>query len=121
MQKALFAAGALAGFGAVAMASLAAHGLSRVSAPGLVMVHTAIQIEAWHALALLATALWLPRGGNWARAAGLCFAAGTLIFCATVYALGLGLSAIAWPAPIGGTLLLAGWALLVVAALRGPT
>ena len=118
MQKALFAAGAFAGLTAVALASLAAHGLASLPPSGLALVHTATQILAWHAFALLGAALWLPRGGRITQAAGLCFAAGTAIFCTTVVTLGLGISAIAWPAPIGGTLLLAGWALLLVAAFR---
>ncbi len=119
MQRTLFGLGAFFGFSAVAMASLAAHGLAGVAAARVAMVQSALQMQGWHALALLGTALWLPRGGRLTAAAGLCFATGVGIFCVTVYGLGFGLWATAWPAPIGGTLLLAGWALLLAGAWRG--
>jgi uncharacterized membrane protein YgdD (TMEM256/DUF423 family) len=119
MQRILFALGALAGLSAVAMASAAAHALNGLPAASLEMIRTALQVHGWHALALLACALWLPRGGRWTVAAGICFAVGLLVFCGAVYGLGLGWWHVKLAAPLGGTTLLAGWALLVVAGLRG--
>ena len=110
--------GALAGLLAVAMAALAAHGLDAIGPVRLGMVRAGLQMQGWHALALLACGLWAPRGGWLADAAGAAFVAGLVLFCGGVYGLALG----GWPvgmlAPIGGTLLMAGWLLLAVSAIR---
>lgn len=116
MQRVWIGIGGLAGFGAVAMAAFAAHG---VSDPGAArIVASGVQMQGWHALALLGTGLWAPRGGRLADAAGLCFALGLLLFCAAVYAHGL--TGVSWGmvAPIGGTLLMIGWLALAASALR---
>ena len=64
MQRLWIALGALAGLTAVAMAALAAHGLEASDPAALQMVRNAIQMQGWHALALLACGLWAPRGGR---------------------------------------------------------
>jgi uncharacterized membrane protein YgdD (TMEM256/DUF423 family) len=117
MQRTWIALGALAGFTAVAMAALAAHGLEDLPPPALQMLRNAMQMQGWHALALLACGLWAPRGGRLADAAGAAFAAGTVLFCGAIYALVLMQLHLAMVAPIGGTLLLLGWLLLGVSAL----
>src|SRR5262249_10188754 len=113
------ALGSLAGLTAVAMAAAAAHGLpERLDSPALQMVRNPVQMQGWHALALVATGLWAERGGWFAQLAGIAFAVGLLLFCGAVYSLaltGLRLPALA---PAGGTLLMVGWALLGLSALR---
>jgi uncharacterized membrane protein YgdD (TMEM256/DUF423 family) len=110
--------GALAGLGAVAMAAAASHALTaRLGAGELAGVRSAVQMQGWHALALIFCGLWIPRGGILALAAAGCFAAGLVLFCAGVYGpalLGLHLPMIA---PLGGTILMLGWALLTASAL----
>jgi uncharacterized membrane protein YgdD (TMEM256/DUF423 family) len=81
------------------------------------MVRDAIQMQGWHALALLACGLWADRGGRLADWAGAAFAAGLVVFCGAVYALALGGMRLPMVAPIGGTLLMLGWALLAASAL----
>jgi len=75
-------------------------------------------IFAWVvALALVLAGVWAARGGRLALCAGAAFGLGVLLFCGDVYALafaGLHLSV----APAGGILLMAGWLLLGVSALR---
>ena len=110
--------GALAGLGAVAMSAFAAHGLAWLEPKALHMVESAAQMQGWHALALLATGVWAPRGGRWGDAAGFAFTAGIVLFCGSVYALALKGIAAGGVAPAGGTLLMIGWALLGVSALR---
>ncbi len=103
------ALGALYGLTAVAMAAAAAHLF-----PGSQMLRDAVQMQGWHALALVACGLRARRLARWAGAA---FAAGTLLFCGDIYALvfaGVQLSV----APVGGFLLMGGWALLGLSALR---
>jgi uncharacterized membrane protein YgdD (TMEM256/DUF423 family) len=76
-----------------------------------------VRLQMWHALALLAlAALRLPRGNG---AVASCWIAGTLIFAGTLYAMTLGgprwLGAVT---PLGGVLLILGWAILGVVAWR---
>lgn len=110
--------GALAGLLAVALAALAAHGLASIGPLRLEMLRNALQMQGWHALALLFCGLWAPRGGRLADAAGAVFSLGLLLFCGAVYALAIGGVSLGILAPIGGTLLMLGWALLLVSAVR---
>ena len=110
--------GALAGLGTVAMAAAANHALTGRLDPGaLASVRSAVEIQGWHALALLFVGLWIPRGGLAAHAAGACFAAGLILFCAGVYANALGGIRLPLVAPAGGTILMLGWALLAASTL----
>lgn len=117
MQRLWVGAGALAGLGAVAMAAFAAHGLQDYDPAAREMVAQAVQMQGWHALALLATGLWARRGGRLADLAGAAFVLGLLAFCGAVYALALGGVHAGPLAPVGGTLLMLGWALLGASAL----
>jgi uncharacterized membrane protein YgdD (TMEM256/DUF423 family) len=82
------------------------------------MLRNALQMQGWHALALLFAGLWAARGGIAAHLAGAAFVAGVLLFCGAVYLLALfGIRAPA-VAPIGGTLLMLGWLLLAISAWR---
>jgi uncharacterized membrane protein YgdD (TMEM256/DUF423 family) len=108
--------GALAGLLAVAMAAATAHATSDDAARQ--MAHSAVEMQAWHALALLGTGLWVPRGGRLADVAGAAFALGLLAFCGAVYALALAGVHAGPVAPAGGVLLMLGWALLGVSAIR---
>jgi uncharacterized membrane protein YgdD (TMEM256/DUF423 family) len=111
-------AGALAGFSAVAMAAFAAHGLGALDPAAQAMVRDAVQMQGWHALALLACGLWAGRGGRLADAAGAAFVVGLLAFCAGVYSLALGGVRLPDVAPVGGTLLMLGWLLLFASVWR---
>jgi len=114
-------AGALVGFGAVAMAAFAAHGLGSLDAARQTMVRDGVQMQGWHALALLFCGLWADRGGRLADAAGAAFLIGVLAFCGGVYSLALYGVRLPDVAPIGGTLLMLGWLLLFASAWRrGP-
>ena len=122
MQRTWIGLGALAGLGAVAMAAVAAHVLpADADTHTAEILRSAIQMQGWHALALLACGLWAGRAGRLAarlaNCAGAAFAAGLLLFCGTLYALALGGIHLPMIAPIGGTLLMLGWALLAASAL----
>ena len=110
--------GALAGLGGVAMAAVAAHGLSGLDPAALRAVNSGVQMQGWHAPALVLAGVWARRGGVFAHLAGASFALGILLFCGAVYSLGLG--GLSWGAvaPTGGVLLMLGWAMLGVSALR---
>jgi uncharacterized membrane protein YgdD (TMEM256/DUF423 family) len=116
MQRIWIGLGSLFGCTAVAMAAYAAHGITDPAAARIVA--SGVQMQGWHALALLATGLWIPRAGRLAIAAGGAFALGTILFCGAVYSLAL--AGVSWGilAPTGGILLMIGWLLLGASALR---
>ena len=116
MQRIWIGLASLAGFGAVAMAAFAAHGIDDPTA--LRIVGSGVQMQGWHALALFATALWAPRGGWLAHAAAAAFAVGLVLFCGAVYSLALAHLSWGLLAPTGGILLMVGWLLLGASALR---
>lgn len=121
MERVWIGLGALYGLLAVGFSALAAHLLAgRLDAAAAALVATGLRIQGWHALALLGCGLWTPRGGRLAHAAGAAFALGTLMFCGALYALALGGGLVAGAAPMGGTMLMAGWLLLGLSALRRP-
>lgn len=113
------ALGGLAGLLAVAAAAGAAHALpGRLDEAGLRAVDRAVQMQGWHALALVGVGAWGARGGRLAHLAGACFALGTVLFCGGVYASVLGGPRLGPVAPLGGTVLMLGWLLLGASALR---
>ena len=120
MQRSWIALGSLAGLLAVAMAAVAAHALAGLGPARLRMVESAIQMQGWHALALVGCGLWAPRGGRLADLAGAAFLTGLILFCGAVYALGLANVGLGILAPTGGILLMLGWLLLGISALRAP-
>ncbi len=116
------ALGALNGFLGVGLGALGAHGLATVlDAQQAAWFHKATYYQELHALALLATGLWLRQepGRRLLHWAGAAFALGVLWFCGGLYILALG-GARGWGlvVPFGGVAFLLGWGLLAVAALR---
>ena len=118
MTRLWLACGGLVGLTAVAMAAFAAHGLPKEMDPAAVeSVRSGVQMQGWHALALLATGLWAARGGWLADLAGVAFLLGVLLFCGGVYSTALADGAFGRAAPVGGSLLMLGWFLLTLSAL----
>jgi uncharacterized membrane protein YgdD (TMEM256/DUF423 family) len=117
MQRTWITLGALAGLITVVMAALAAHSLSGLDPAALAMVRSGIEMQGWHAFALLACGLWAPRGGKLANLAGAAFAIGIVLFCGALYALALADVRLTMLVPAGGFLLMAGWLLLGLSAL----
>lgn len=122
MDKTFAALGAISGLLAVTLGALGAHALAdRLAADRLALFETAARYQMYHALALWAAAWATTRySGAAALWAGWLFAAGTVVFCGTIYALALGaprwLGAVT---PVGGLAFMAGWAALLVAVARG--
>lgn len=110
--------GALAGLGAVALSAWDAHGLGWLSPAARHIVEQGLTMQGWHAPVLVAVGIWGARGGGAARLAGAAFALGLIAFCGAVYARGLAGVSLGPVAPVGGVLLMAGWALLAVSAVR---
>jgi uncharacterized membrane protein YgdD (TMEM256/DUF423 family) len=122
MARTFFVIGALSAFLAVAAGAFGAHALeARLAADRLETFQLAARYQMYHALALLAVGWACTRWpGGATTSAGWLFVAGTVVFCGTVYALGLGgprwLGAIT---PLGGLSFLGGWLALAWAALAG--
>ncbi|MBK6898536.1 MAG: DUF423 domain-containing protein [bacterium] len=116
-------AGAVSGLIAVALGAFAAHGLKSKLAPEMLAVfETGARYQMYHAFALLAAAWAAGQGAAaspaFARAAGWCFLAGTLLFSGSLYALALtGLRKLGIVTPFGGVFFLAGWGLLAFSFL----
>jgi uncharacterized membrane protein YgdD (TMEM256/DUF423 family) len=114
-------AGAAYGFVGVAFGAFGAHALrTRLTPEMLAVWRTAVEYQFWHALVLVAAGLLaLARPGFLLTAAAWCFAIGVLLFSGSLYALSLsGVRVLGAVTPFGGLLLLAGWALLAVHAVR---
>jgi uncharacterized membrane protein YgdD (TMEM256/DUF423 family) len=121
--KSFIALGAVLAFVAVAAGAFGAHALAtRLTPDRLAVYETAARYQMYHALAIVAVGL---AAFHWSStllsAAGWAFAMGVLVFCGTLYAIAFGaprwLGAVT---PLGGLAFLAGWALLVAAALSDP-
>lgn len=122
VDRAFACLGALSGFLAVGAGAFGAHALRERLAPDLLAVfETAARYQMYHALALLgaagAAARWPGPLPVWA---GWLFAAGTVVFSGSLYALALtGARWLGAVTPLGGLALLAGWVCLALAPTRG--
>jgi hypothetical protein len=114
MERLWLGLGALFGLGAVAMSAFVAHGTGALPAASVQALRDAVQMQGWHALVLVALGLWGRRAGL----AGAAFAIGTLMFCGAVYAQRLAGMHLPQLAPVGGFVLMGGWLLLALRALR---
>lgn len=122
MDRTFLLIGAVLGFLGVAFGAFGAHALrSRLSADMLAVFETAVRYQMYHVFAILIVAAAIGHLGN-ARMlviAGWCFTAGVVLFSGSLYALALtGTSVLGAITPFGGLFLLAGWAFLVIFALR---
>jgi uncharacterized membrane protein YgdD (TMEM256/DUF423 family) len=122
MARVFLVLAAASGFVAVAAGAFGAHALKTRLAPDLLAVFdTAVRYQMFHVVGLVVAAWLLARGATAAAlVSGWCFAAGTLIFSGSLYALALtGARWLGAITPVGGALFLAGWLLLAWAAWRG--
>jgi uncharacterized membrane protein YgdD (TMEM256/DUF423 family) len=110
-------AGALLAAAGVAMGAFGAHALRDTLGPNKIATwNTAVQYQMWHAVALVAlAAVAMPRLGLPAAL----LVAGTILFSGSLYALALtGARWLGPVTPLGGLLMIAGWAVLAWRAVR---
>ncbi|HEY9035753.1 MAG TPA: DUF423 domain-containing protein [Pseudomonadales bacterium] len=114
---------AISGFIAVALGAFGAHALkTRLPADMLAIYHTAVQYQFWHTAALLAVGLLILHFPQQVllKYSGWAFVIGMVIFSGSLYVLALtGTRWLGAITPIGGVALVVGWALLLVAMLKG--
>ena len=116
----------VAGFTAVALGAFGSHGLrgyladAANGAKRLEWWSTASHYHLTHALAI-GLAAWLVHraGGGAGVVAGWCFVAGIVLFSGSLYAMTLtGVTRLGAITPVGGLLLLGGWAAVIIAAAK---
>ena len=126
MERVLLLLAGAYGFLGVALGAFGAHGLRPVferaadAAKRVEWWHTATQYHLIHALAIALAAWMLGRTQSTAATiAGFAFAGGVLLFSGTLYAMAVtGIRWLGAITPIGGVMLLIGWAAFIVAALK---
>jgi uncharacterized membrane protein YgdD (TMEM256/DUF423 family) len=121
MSRLWLCLGALSGLLSVAAGAFGAHALKqRLSTDMLQVFETAARYEMYHALALLAVGLLSARSpSRLLDLAGWAFTGGVILFSGSLYALALtGARSLGAITPLGGLLLLGGWAALLAAAWR---
>jgi len=126
MKRPVITAAALLGLSAVLLGAFGAHGLKGVLTPEqLGSFETGVRYQVYHALALLGVAAWSPANVKLVKVIFTCFLAGTLLFSGSIYLLAcrdlLGAVKLAWLGPItplGGLLLVTGWAAMAIAGWK---
>ena len=126
MKRPVITAAALLGLSAVLLGAFGAHGLKGVLTPEqLGSFETGVRYQIYHALALLGLAALFPVNVKLVKVIFTCFLAGTLLFSGSIYLLAcrdlLGGVKVAWLGPLtplGGLLLVIGWAAIAIAGLK---
>ncbi len=137
MQKKLLLFGSASMAIAVILGALGAHKLQQLSSEGLVTTEqlrsfeTGVRYQIYHALALIIIASLLKQYLNrrLMKASAIAFIIGTLLFSGSIYLLATksvlgieGWSKVLGPiTPVGGLLLITGWVLFFVAALKSTS
>lgn len=116
---------AIFGLTAVVLGALGAHALKgEIEAGSLASFETAVRYQAWHALALLGLAALrsqrqIPRAISWL------WGSGVILFSGSIYGLSLdNLADAQWSflgpiTPLGGLLMIIGWAWLLWVSFQG--
>lgn len=121
MSRTFTISGALSAFLAVLAGAFGAHVLrSRLPTDMLAAFETGARYHLYHSLALFVVAwAWSQWPKPLVRVSGWLFLAGTVVFSGSLYILAL--TGVTWwgaVTPVGGVLLLAGWATLALGILR---
>ncbi|TZF84009.1 DUF423 domain-containing protein [Pedobacter sp. BS3] len=126
MKTRIIITAALTGMLAVIFGAFGAHALrDRLSVDELEIWKTAVSYQFYHTIALLFLALANGLKQDLVNKIYGCFIVGMLFFCGSLYLLStrslthIGFSHIIGPiTPIGGLLFIAGWIILLIAALK---
>ena len=117
--------GSLLGLLAVILGAFGAHGLKESLTPeALNSFETGVRYQMYHAILMLVAAASFSIPEKALKALFYLLLSGTILFSGSIYLLttkpltGIDISVVAWVTPIGGALLIAGWALLVFNFIR---
>jgi len=122
MSRAFLFLGGANAFIAVAFGAFGAHGLKgRIADDILAAYQTGVLYHFFHALGLFLVGV-LARSApqsSWLKGGGAMLAAGVLLFCGSLYVMGVtGYRPLGMVTPVGGVSFLAGWLLVCVAVLK---
>ena len=124
-NKFFLQAGAVLGVLGVALGAFGAHALKpTLEASGrMETFETAVKYQFYHALALVLIGILLQNAAitsaKWYQWAGYSFLGGVFVFSGSLYTICFtGIKAFGAVAPIGGTLMIAGWVLLFLGASK---
>ena len=127
MKKQLLLAGSILGGASVAIGAFGAHGLEKLLAPdALTTFETGVKYQMYHALLLLLIA-GFPLAVKTKRILLILLVTGVVFFSGSIYGLATNslttfdFAKIALITPIGGTLLLISWGILLVQFTRLKT
>jgi len=112
---------AISGFLLVAFGAFGAHVLSHLlGSEQLAWIHTGLQYQAWHTLAVLGLGCATQSRRNiWFYWSAASMALGVVLFSGSLYSLALShLRFLVFVTPIGGLFFLIGWLLMLIGALR---
>ena len=123
MYKPALITGTLFAMLSVILGAFGAHALKAVLTPELLnSFETGVRYQLYHGLALLFAGLYAKPG---VKAVTTCWISGVILFSGSIYllvalkgTLQIGLGGLGLLTPIGGVLLIAGWASLLYALLR---
>ncbi len=128
MNKTYLAIAAFFGILAVALGAFGAHGLEKITSDEKILhaFNTAVQYQMYHSLALLSVAVVFEKlPGNLVKWSANLFIIGIILFSGSLYLLtflkteGLNGTNIVGPVtPLGGLSFIAGWLLLLIAAIK---
>jgi uncharacterized membrane protein YgdD (TMEM256/DUF423 family) len=128
VNKLFLVFGSIAGATAVIAGAMLAHQLKhQMPEEALEVYETAVRYQFYHVFALLATGILPERfHGSWMNLAGICFIAGVLLFCGSLYIISSMMStgisvppALGILTPLGGLGFILGWFFLSMAVLKG--
>lgn len=121
MKQLVLTIGALYGMFAVILGAFGAHAFKKIlPVEKLVSFETGVKYQMYHALLLVAIGLFLQFQTTLEKSAAWCIIAGTFIFSVSIYLLsfadhwGVNLKWLGPITPLGGLLMIVGWALLIV-------
>ncbi|SEI56008.1 Uncharacterized membrane protein YgdD, TMEM256/DUF423 family [Allopseudospirillum japonicum] len=106
----------------VALGAFAAHGLKNTLTPYLLEVfQTGVEYQMLHTLALAWVCVWMHRDPDnpWWSSVAWAWTLGMMFFSGSLYLLALtGIHYLGFITPIGGSLLILGWLLILVAIYK---
>ncbi|GAA0471879.1 MULTISPECIES: DUF423 domain-containing protein [Tatumella] len=120
-SRTMFIFVAISGFLLVAFGAFGAHVLSNTLGNNeMAWIHTGLEYQAYHTLAILGLAAAMLRRANiWFYWSSAMLALGTVLFSGSLYCLALShLKIFVFITPVGGLCFLAGWFLMLIGALR---
>ncbi|MGL6019267.1 MAG: DUF423 domain-containing protein [Gibbsiella quercinecans] len=120
-SRSMFIFAAISGFVFVALGAIGAHVLSNtLGANEMAWIHTGLEYQGFHTLAILALAVAMQRRVClWFYWSAALLALGTVLFSGSLYCLALShLKLWVYVTPIGGGCFLIGWILMLIGALR---